>query len=281
MKTSPAEISVRAYEAKGLLVEQYAYTAGTVDPIPKHTHEEYQFALSFDHRGEYTYRGARHAVPMGRLSVVHPGEVHAPSDTTYLDESASFVMANIHPDWVSAVTEDITGRGGCCPFFAVVLPEDPFLTRAYLQLSNTAEQASSQLEKETALWNFLSSLVGRYAQDLAIPNVPSSPRRAVLLARDYLRDRYIEDISLDELATVAGLSRFHFCRRFQSEVGVSVGAYQTQLRLAEAKKLLAQGMSIAECAIATGFYDQSHFGKHFRRHVGTTPAKYAYQVARA
>ena len=123
--------------------------------------------------------------------------------------------------------------------------------------------------------------MGRYAQDLAIPNVPSSPRRAVLLARDYLRDRYIEDISLDELATVAGLSRFHFCRRFQSEVGVSVGAYQTQLRLAEAKKLLAQGMSIAECAIATGFYDQSHFGKHFRRHVGTTPAKYAYQVARA
>ena len=271
-----SNISVIAYESDGLLVEQYAYTAGAVEPITKHNHEEYQFALSYDHEGEYTYRGEVHSIPAGHLSVVHSGEVHAPSDRTFLHKPAHFAMAHIHPKWFEAVAAEVLAVSAYQPFFAPILRKDAFLNQLFLQLSSVADK-SSQLEQDVALWNFLSCLIGRYAQDRFEHKSHKSSRKSVLLARDYLRDRYAEDVSLEQLSQVAGISRYHLCRLFRKEMGVSVSVYQTQLRLTQARKLLAKGSTIAESAIATGFYDQSHFGKHFKRHTGATPAKYICQ----
>lgn len=277
MKPSAADISIQAYESDGLLLEQYAYTAGTVEPIPKHSHEDYQFALSFDHQGEYTYRGEVHQIPKGQLSIVHSGEVHAPSDRPHLPEPAHFAMAHIHPKWVSTVFSDVVGKPAQSPFFAAVLPKDAFLNLLFLRLSTVTAQGQSQLSKDVALWDFLSCLIGRYGCDRPTPKLSKSARTDILAARDYLHAHYDQDISLEDLSAIAGLSRFHFCRLFRKEMGVSANTYQTHLRLAQARKLLAKGRLISEVAIATGFYDQSHFGKHFKRYVGTTPAKYTLQ----
>ncbi|MBD2058167.1 hypothetical protein H6F88_19495 [Oculatella sp. FACHB-28] len=54
MKAKAADISVQAWQSDGVLLEQYCYTAGTVEPLPKHCHEEYQFGLSFDCAGHTT-----------------------------------------------------------------------------------------------------------------------------------------------------------------------------------------------------------------------------------
>ena len=227
---NPAEISVRAHESDGLLLEQYAYTPGTVEPIPKHSHEDYQFALSFDHQGEYTYRGELHQVPPAQLSIVHSGEVHAPSDRPHLDAPAHFAMAHIHPKWLNAVAAEISERPASDPAFSAVLPKDAHLNRLFLNLSATAEQKSSPLEQETALWNFLSYLIEQHAQDRPSTPTLKSSRTAILRARDYLHSHISNNISLEELSDVAGLSRFHFCRLFRQEVGVSASTYQTQLR---------------------------------------------------
>ncbi|EDX83222.1 transcriptional regulator, AraC family protein [Synechococcus sp. PCC 7335] len=279
MRTPAAEISVQAYESDGLLLEQYAYTVGLVEPIPNHSHEDYQFALSLNHHGEYTYRGEVHQIPVGQLSIIHSGEVHAPSDRPALDEPAHFAMAHIHPKWLNSVAAEVLDNPKSDPFFSAVLPPDALLNHLFLELSTITLQKSSQLEQDVALWDFLSYLISRYALDKPTTSSSKPSRQAVLLARDYLRAHYSDDVSLDNLAAVAGLSRFHFCRLFRKEIGVSASTYQTQLRLAEARRLLAQGTLISETAIATGFYDQSHFGKHFKRHVGTTPAKYTSQIA--
>ncbi len=271
-----ADISVRACEFDGLVFEQYAYTPGAIEPIPKHSHEAYQFALSFDHQGEYTYRGEKHQIPPGRLSIIHSGEVHAPSDRTHLFEPAHFAMANIHPKWLNQVMAEITGCSSYDPFFASVLPKDLLLNRLFMTLSTVSMQQSSRLVQEVALWNFFSCLIGRYALN-APSDMPLTSHRAILRACEYLRAHCRRDVSLKELADVVGLSRFHFCRLFRQQVGVSAGAYQLQLRLTEAKKMMIKGRSLAEVAIATGFYDQSHFSRHFKRYVGTTPAKYTGQ----
>jgi len=278
MKASAADISVQAYESDGLMLEQYAYTPGTLQPIPKHSHEEYQFALSFDHQGEYTYRGEKHQIPVGQLSIIHSGEVHAPSDRPSLDKPAHFAMANIHPKWFRKVLADITDGHSHDPFFETVLPKDAMLNRLFLNLSDESFQKKSLLEKDVSLWRFLSYLIEKYALDTPLRSVESA-QSAVLKARDYLRAYYWREISLEELAAIVGLSRFHLCRLFRKALGVSASTYQTQLRLSQAKKLILQGMGLSEVAITTGFYDQSHFGKHFKRYVGTTPAKYSRQRA--
>ncbi len=71
---------VEAWLREGLLLEKYRYAPGPAEELPKHSHDEYQICLSLDFPGVYGYRGATHAVPVGSLSVVHPGEVHSARD---------------------------------------------------------------------------------------------------------------------------------------------------------------------------------------------------------
>ncbi|MBE9075717.1 helix-turn-helix transcriptional regulator [Romeria aff. gracilis LEGE 07310] len=278
MEHKAAQVSITAWASNGILLERYAYGAGAVEPLPKHAHEEYQFGLSFDCQGEYRYRGTRHAIPTGSLSVIHSGEVHAPSDRTSLPNPAHFAMMHIHPGWLQTVLAEMTEKSAALPFFPAAFFTDAKLNRLFLALA-AADWQNSKLEQNVALWEFLSHLIRHYASDRAAVSSSPPAHGAVELARDYLHAHYASDVSLEELAAIAGLSRFHFCRVFHRKVGVSVSAYQTQLRIAQAKKLLLQGLPIATVATATGFYDQSHFGGQFKRQVGVTPARYVSRLA--
>ena len=273
-----ATVSVQAWTSAGVLLERYAYTHGAVKPLPKHVHAEYQFGLSFDCTGNYLYRGARRVIPPGSLSIIHSGEVHAPSDRTHLPQPAHFSMAHLDPTWLRQVATEMAEKPTGDPVFSATVI-DPQLNQLFLALQATAHSQASKLEQETALWEWLTYLIAHHA-DNRVELRPVKPvRAAVKRARDYLHTHYAEDISLEALAAIAGLSRFHFCRVFSKEIGVSPGLYQTQLRVAQARKLLAQGVPITTIIDLTGFYDQSHFGWHFKRQVGTTPGNYVRKRA--
>jgi AraC-like DNA-binding protein len=274
MKNKASEISVQVWESDGILLERYAYTSGFVEPLPKHSHETYQFGLSFDCQGQYQYRGAYHCIPTGSLSVIHSGEVHAPSDRTHLPTPAHFEMMHICPQWLQTVAAEMAEKPTTLPFFSTAFLSDRTLNQLFLTVQAVTAQKTLQLEQDSALWEFLTYLIGHYASNgpAVCPLKPARP--AVVLALDYLQAHYTNEISLATLAAIAGLSRFHFCRVFTEAVGISPSAYQTQLRIAQAKKLLIQGRPISAIAEMTGFYDQSHFGWHFKRQVGVTPKRY-------
>jgi AraC-like DNA-binding protein len=98
---------------------------------------------------------------------------------------------------------------------------------------------------------------------------------AVRRARDHLCERWDQRVTLAELATVAGLSRFELVRRFGAQDGVTPHAFQTNLRVEHARRLLAAGGAPAAVAAACGFADQPHLTRVFKRAVGVTPARYA------
>jgi AraC-like DNA-binding protein len=279
VKNKAAEISVSAWESDGIFLEQYVYTFGSVEPLPKHSHEEYQLGLSFECQGEYQYRGVYHSIPIGSLSVINSGEVHAPSDRTHLPAPATFWMMHIHPKWLQAVTSEISEKPSTLPVFPSVFITDPQLHRLFLNLQTPAKKPIFQLEQDTAFWHFFSHLVSYHTENPPSVHPLQSAHAAVRRTCDFLHAHYASDVSLEELAVIAGLSRFHFCRVFGKEMGVSPSAYQTQLRIAHAKKLLLQDIPIATVASLTGFYDQSHFGWHFKRLVGVTPGSYVGKTA--
>jgi AraC family transcriptional regulator len=83
------------------------------------------------------------------------------------------------------------------------------------------------------------------------------------------------NISLDEMAQEACLSRFHFARAFRQSTGLTPLAYVTTVRVARAKELLQQTSSIIEeIALALNFSCSSNFVRTFRREVGVTPSAY-------
>lgn len=89
----------------------------------------------------------------------------------------------------------------------------------------------------------------------------------------FIEDQLAEDLSLDQIASVAGLSPSHLKTLFRQAMGVPVHQYVIQRRIEHARLLLTQNnLTMAEIAAATGFSHQSHLARHIRRATGVPPA---------
>ena len=92
---------------------------------------------------------------------------------------------------------------------------------------------------------------------------------------DFMRQNYASEIRLVELAHLAGMSPHYFCELFKKSTGLSPHQYSLRCRINRAKVFLRSPQStVSRVAKATGFADQSHFTKVFRRIVGVTPTQF-------
>lgn len=104
---------------------------------------------------------------------------------------------------------------------------------------------------------------------------PAVSHPGIRRALTHLHEHYTERTSLGELASIARLSPFYFARLFRAQTGMTPGGYLRHLRIERAKMLLKDGMPISRVAFTTGFYDQSHFTRRFKRDVGLPPGRFA------
>ena len=237
------------------------------EPYPRHWHEEYQFCLIQAGGGELFYRGVHHETPPTSLFIVHPGEVHANQTET----GCSFRSIYVTPEFVSKAFAGVSQWEQSLPFFPNPMVFDRDIVALYQRVHVSRGMT---LERESALLEMLSRLVTRYAQEKYRPQSVRNAHKAALRMRDYITESHTRNISLKELSELVNLSAFHLTRVFAKEIGMPPHAFQMQVRIAKAKELLAQGMSLSNVAASTGFADQSHFTRHFKRLMKITPGVY-------
>lgn len=111
---------------------------------------------------------------------------------------------------------------------------------------------------------------------LSLAGSAHSPTSMLELARAELEKRYAEDIKIDDLAALVGLSRFHFMRIFKEKYGKSVLEYVTELRLGKAKRLMVDHpeLSLHDIAEQAGYHNAAYFSRIFKKQVGITPNLY-------
>ena len=100
--------------------------------------------------------------------------------------------------------------------------------------------------------------------------------RALRRVRAYIEENVGAAISLEDLARVAGVSRFHFARQFRASTGESPMGFLLRSRIERGKaRLRERDVTVSRIATELGFADQSHFTRTFRRLVGTSPRRFA------
>jgi len=105
------------------------------------------------------------------------------------------------------------------------------------------------------------------------------PPRALQRVREFIEANLEENICIQALASIAGLSMYHFARAFKQSEGMTPHEYLIQCRVRRAKDLLAEtDLPLSEIALASGFSDQSHCARRFREHVGVTPSSYRWST---
>ncbi len=271
---------VDVWQYPNMLVERYLCTPGPMGDVARHAHEEYQFCLSAGVACVYDYRGARHVVPRGGMSIIHPGELHATSDAEPRLPGTTYHMLYLDPVVLQKIAVELRGRPASQPYFPTPVINNQYFLGLFRTLYEALEGSADRLEQDVLYYTTLSQLVAQYAQDRVSASPLISARPAVLRARDFLHDNPLRNVSLEELAQVAGLSAFRLCHAFQQEIGLPPHEYHLQVRIMQAKVFIARDLPLAQVAEQTGFYDQSRFGRYFKRYIGTTPGYYAKNCKR-
>jgi AraC-like DNA-binding protein len=120
--------------------------------------------------------------------------------------------------------------------------------------------------------------IGRFRRsEPPAPSAGGLTPRALQRIREYIEEHLTENIELETLAVIAGLSKWHFARAFKQSVGTPPHCYLIQRRLQRAQELLAEtDLSLAQIALQSGFSDQSHFSRRFRLFFGATPRSFRW-----
>ena len=96
----------------------------------------------------------------------------------------------------------------------------------------------------------------------------------IRLALAHIERNFTQSILLDQLAKIAGLCVWRFVTVFREQVGLTPHRFICHRRVEHAKELLAEGLPYAIVAVEAGFFDQSHFCRHFKAVCGMTPGQY-------
>jgi AraC-like DNA-binding protein len=172
---------------------------------------------------------------------------------------------------------------------------DPALRRAVHALHRALAAPDDALEAESRLalvGDHLRIHLGARSGEVRdrLPTCPGGhhpagtrDRSAARLAgdlRDLLDGRPFERTTLAQAGRDLGVSPSHLVRTFTRAFGIAPHQYVVARRIDAARKRLLVGEPIAQVAAEVGFYDQAHFTRQFRRHVGTPPGRYALWATR-
>lgn len=92
---------------------------------------------------------------------------------------------------------------------------------------------------------------------------------------EYIKEHYLEKISLDDLVKLYKINKFTLIRKFKTIYNTTPSAFQLQLKLAQVKEEIGQGKDIHDICLELGFYDQAHIIREFKHIHGITPNQYA------
>lgn len=246
-----------------------------------HFHAEYLICLQLRGTEACHVTGRLHHFSPGDLVLINPLQVHTGNTTGALE--LEYVSLYIDPDRLIEVAREVTPASCHQPEFTdIQIHNDPVVRRricALLEHCRTGER-DREATREALVHELLGHVLENYS-NLHEPRLLPTNRvhnRAISQAVGFLRSRDLQDTSsldLDDLAAVAGLSKYHFLRQFRAVVGITPGAYLRTLKLCHAASLLRKSpTTIAAVARSVGFSDQRSFTRAFSRQVGMTPSNY-------
>jgi AraC-like DNA-binding protein/mannose-6-phosphate isomerase-like protein (cupin superfamily) len=239
-----------------------------------HFHDEYQLMFVLEGSREIRFGRDSRVFGAGTLTIVNPGEAHSTRCGGEL--GSSFRTMHIPVALLKDAVEALGKRTVEEPVFRFEIP-GPSTARSFLAAHLACEFRQDNLQADDLLVDFVINLIdnselqGRTPRNLSID-------REVRLARDYIDNFFARELTLDEIAAAAGISKFHLVRKFKRAMRMPPHAYQIRIRLKYARRLLAQGMPIKQVAAEAGFADASHLGRWFRQIVGFTPAYYQRMI---
>ena len=255
---------VRAWKPAVPGIHEVFHARFVAHAYPPHTHDTWTVFIVDEGAIRYDLETRHRGAAGARVTILPPHVVHdgrAASDTGYR-KRVLYVGTEV-------LGEGLIGRAVDDPDI-----EDHAVVRSLRALHRALQHPDDALEAETML-AVLSTQLQEHLGDRTVGSVERPDDEVAADLRDLLDEHRFEAMTLAEAGQILHMSPAHLVRCFTRTFGIAPHRYLVARRIDAARHRLLDGEPLAHVATGVGFHDQAHLTRHFRRHVGTTPGRYA------
>jgi len=225
--------------------------------FPAHFHSSYSLGIVELGERDFYYRGERVFLKPNDTFIVQPFEPHSCISSDGVGHSYKVISLNLDSRYYF-------------PQLVIPQPDLPSKIREFHALAEY-DRSSPRLKPllDTILELLLSHSLPHGADVLE-----KETSNKLLRAKHFIEENCQQEISLKEMSDAACLSEYHFNRYFHKCYGLSPYAYYLICKIKKSQEQLLVQDSVVDTAYEIGLFDQSHFTKLFKKHVGVTPGRY-------
>ena len=180
-------------------------------------------------------------------------------------------VLHLDKSWCAKLQKELFSNDDYLPLQKVLL-NTKNINKNFLVLCNKLLSTDSSLEKERDLVVFMKTLFLDFLS-VSKPEKNNTTSKAQKI-KDYLDENTEDNLSLKELSLEFLISEVHIIRLFKKEFDLSIHSYLLNKKVHKARELLGSKETILNIALQSGFYDQSHLNKAFKRVFSLTPKEY-------
>jgi len=251
-----------------LKIEAHQFN-GIMQAFPNHFHEYYVIGFVESGKRLLTCKNKEYTIDSGDLLLFNPLDNHTCRQAD--NKSLDWRSININEDIMRETVRQITGTDYLPKFTATTAYRSEAVS-PLRELHGLIMDQKKDFEKEEIFFFLIEQLITEYTEP--VKESLSETSVEIGKARTYMENHFAELITLDELSELTNLNKYTLLRNFTKQRGVTPYQYLETIRISEAKKLLEKGADPLDAAMQTGFADQSHFTRFFKKIIGLTPKQY-------
>lgn len=241
----------------------------------RHSHEVFSIGAITSGQSTYLHEKTAQTINTGTVVVMNPGDVHACNPIN--DQPWSYIMLYVDAQWLTSIQRacGVAATSGFQPVGATQTRSPELfagLIKLYEVLIDPSVETLCKHEAALAYFMVMQQTLGHSSPLTGKPD--HKVNHKVERAAAYINQHFMGAIRLEDICQAASLSEAYLIRAFEQRYHMTPHAFLINRRIQHAQIQLRDGAQIVEVAQQTGFSDQAHFQRVFKKHLAATPGQY-------
>lgn len=242
----------------------------------KHQHDELTLTVIKTGNINIIFNDKNDSLKPNEISIVNPKEVHCATLSNI--QSLGCYVLYLDSNWCKRIQQSLFNNIDFLNINNSLIQNKKFYDDFIKLCDELLIKHIAIIEKEEKLVDFISNLFLQFCKENEIKYINIKNSKLALKVKKYLKENIEDEILLEEIADHMNLSIIHILRIFKKEFGLPIHSYILNKKVHLAKDLLTKNIPISEVAQMSGFFDQSHLNKSFKRVFQLTPKEYQKNI---